>query len=95
MTSFIELRLLLFPVELLDLRTGREAEDTLVMTEDQIDAVKILGFTARDLIYEIYRRADAKVMRVGTPIKRKYRFSLSSTDGHEITISLKGGDSNG
>lgn len=95
MTSFIELRLLLFPVELLDLRTGREAEDTIVMTEDQIDAAEILGFTTRDLIYEIYRRADAKVMRVGTPIKRKHRVSLSSTDGHQITLGLEGGDSNG
>lgn len=91
MTSFIELRLLLFPVELLDLRTGREAEDTLVLTEEKFDAVKTLGFTTRDLIYEIYRRADAKVMRIGTPIKRKYRFSLSSPDGHEITLGLEGG----
>lgn len=95
MTSVISLHTLIFPVKVWDPRTGREGSDFPVITAEQVHAAEILGLTPRALISDLYRRTDAKVLWIGTPIERKIGIRLSSPDGHEITISLKGGDSNG
>ena len=95
MTSVISLHTLIFPVKVWDPRTGREGSDFLVIIAEQVHAAEILGLTSRTLISDIYRRSDAKVLWIGTPIEQKIDIQLSSPDGHRITIGLRGGDSNG
>lgn len=76
MKTEIKLLLRVYSVEIRDERTGKKANDTIVLTKDQTRAVESLSMTSDDLIHRIYNRKGYRVLSISKPIKQEITIDL-------------------
>lgn len=59
-----------YPVKIRDNRTGEKADDTVILTREQLQAGGLLGLGDKDIIARMYGRIGFYVLEIGTPVKR-------------------------
>ena len=70
MKTIINIAVRAFPVTIVDERTGKESQDTIILTKEQLQAAQDVGQSSKELIYRRYNRLGFRVLDVGKAEKR-------------------------
>ena len=65
MTTYQDIHLRSFAVQIRDNRTGEITEDTIVFTKQQLQAAQLCGQSSKELIYRAYNREGFTVLDIG------------------------------
>lgn len=67
-----------FPVRILDHKTGREREDSIVLDKQHLHAANLVGQSSKELIFRLYERQSCAVLEIGKPEKQEITLNLEA-----------------
>lgn len=65
MKTFENICVRIFPVKLLDARSGTELADEIVLTKAMLTAAQLVGQSSKELIHRAYNREGYSVLEIG------------------------------
>ena len=78
MTTTFGLVLRVFPVKIMDTRTGEESTDTIVLDKTRLQAAQLIGQSSKELIERLYNREGFKVLSIGKPERQTLTLKLNN-----------------
>ena len=67
MTTYQDIHLRRFTVQIRDERTGEIRQDAIVLSKEQLQAAQLCGQSSKELIYRYYNRAGFTVLDLAEP----------------------------
>ena len=69
MKTFETIPIRVFPVRIRDKRSGKEIEDTIILTKSILAAAQLVGESSREVINRAYDRRGYRVLEIDKPQK--------------------------
>ncbi len=76
MKTYQKIQLRAFDVRIRDERTGKESEDTIVLTKQQLQAAQIVGQSSKELIHRLCSAWGYKVLGIGRADRQEVKLDL-------------------
>ena len=65
-----------FPVVIKNANSGEVANDTIILSKQQLQAAQIVGQSSKELIHRLYQRQGFKVLDIGRTEKKTLTVDL-------------------
>ncbi len=76
MKTFENIPVRIFPVKILDKRSGSEIDDEIVLTKAVLTAAQLVGESSKELIHREYDRKGYRVLEIGKAQKKTITVDL-------------------